>query len=93
MEFAPASIPLERRLQTFAVLYWISSILFQVKLRLRLKLDQINWKSYLNLVLFQGLLVTIVLLYLFIYTSYWWISVLYATWLVYDLDTCNRGGR
>jgi len=69
MEFAPANIPLERRLQTFAVLYWISSILF------------------------QGLLVTIVLLYLFIYTSYWWISVLYATWLVYDLDTCNRGGR
>ena len=69
MEFAPFLLPLERRLQTFAVLYWISSILF------------------------QGLLVTILSLYLFLYTRYWWLPTLYATWFVYDLDTCNRGGR
>jgi len=69
MEFAPINISLERRLQTFAVLYWISSILF------------------------QGVFVTVLLTYLFIYTSYWWTTVLYATWFVYDLDTCNRGGR
>ena len=66
MEFAPMKLPLQRRLQTFAVLYWISSILF------------------------QGVFVTILLLYMFFYTSYWWIPVLYGTWFVYDLDTCNR---
>ena len=66
MEFAPMKLPLQRRLQTFAVLYWISSILF------------------------QGVLVTILLLYMFFYTSYWWITVMYGTWFVYDLDTCNR---
>ena len=69
MKFAPVNIPMNRRLQTFAVLYWISSILF------------------------QGLLATCLLLYLFLYTSYWWIPVLYTTWFFYDLDTCNRGGR
>ena len=61
MEFAPINISLERRLQTFAVLYWISSILF------------------------QGVFVTVLLTYLFIYTSYWWTTVLYATWCVQQI--------
>ena len=69
MDFAPLLLPLERRLQTFAVFYWISAMLF------------------------QGLIVTSLGIYLFFYTSYWWISLLYLTWMVYDLDTCNRGGR
>ena len=68
IDFAPFLLPLERRLQTFAVLYWISAMLF------------------------QGLITTILGLYLFFYTSYWWISILYITWMVYDLDTCNRQG-
>ena len=46
MDFAPLLLPLERRLQTFAVFYWISAMLF------------------------QGLIVTSLGLYLFFYTSY-----------------------
>ena len=69
VEFAPFLLPLERRMQTFAVLYWMSTFLFFGP----------------TFVLFS--------LYLFLYTRLWFLSVLYYTWLVYDLDTCNRGGR
>ena len=69
IEFAPRMLPWERRMQTVAVFFWISSFLF------------------------GGLLTTMVLAYLFFYTRLWFLTVLYLTWVVYDLDTCNRGGR
>ena len=69
VEFAPTLLPLERRMQTVAVFYWISSFLF------------------------SGLLFTAVMAYIFFYTSYWFIPLTYLTWMIYDLDTCNRGGR
>ena len=32
-------------------------------------------------------------MYLLMSTSYWWITPMYLTWIVYDLQTCNNGGR
>jgi len=69
IEFAPFFLPLERRLQTLAVMYWIL--------------------TYLT----AGLLSSLLLLYLLFYTKYWWVSVLYFSWMVYDKNTCNKGGR
>ena len=31
--------------------------------------------------------------YLFFFTSYWWLTVAYAAWYVYDFDSPERGGR
>jgi len=69
VKFAPVSIPLHRRLETGAVLYWISTYLF------------------------SGIATTILLGYLLFYSNYWWMAVLYLTWMIYDLDTCNKGGK
>jgi len=69
VDFAPLALPMERRLQTLSVFYWISSFLF------------------------FGITFSALLGYLVIYTRYWWLAVLYLTWMFYDLDTCNRGGR
>ena len=32
-------------------------------------------------------------MYLLMSTSFWWITPMYLTWIVYDLQTCNNGGR
>lgn len=69
IEFAPLLIPLERRMQTFAVSFWISSFLF------------------------MGLAMALLMLYLLVYTRLWFLSIAYFSWLIYDRDTCNRGGR
>ncbi|KAK4318728.1 hypothetical protein Pmani_010300 [Petrolisthes manimaculis] len=68
-QFAPVSIPLRRRMQTFAVLFWMSTFLF------------------------MGAGSLILLLYLFFYTQYWWVSLCYLTWFLGDRSVCNRGGR
>ena len=68
LNFAPISIPFERRLQTFAVLFWIT------------------------LFLFVGPLITILLVCLLL-TSYWWITILYMTWVFFDWKTPSKGGR
>ena len=68
IKYAPLMLPLERRLQTLAVSFWIVLYLFL-------------W------------MVTVTAMYRLMYTSYWWLSALYITWIVYDLETCNRGGR
>ena len=31
--------------------------------------------------------------YLFFFTSFWWITVAYAAWYVYDYDSPEKGGR
>jgi len=33
------------------------------------------------------------LIYLFFYTRYWYLTLLYLTWYFWDLPTCNTGGR
>jgi len=43
--------------------------------------------------LFFGLFFTSIMVILFFFTTYWYIPVAYFTWMIYDLDTCNRGGR
>ncbi|XP_066964502.1 2-acylglycerol O-acyltransferase 2-like isoform X1 [Macrobrachium rosenbergii] len=67
--FAPINIPLDRRLQTFAALFWMSTFLF------------------------MGLGAAILLLYLFLYTQFWWFPVCYFTWYLGDRTICDRGGR
>ncbi|XP_043929333.1 2-acylglycerol O-acyltransferase 2 [Protopterus annectens] len=68
VKFAPLKIPLERRLQTAAVLQWVFSFLALAQC---------------CLVLFIALL----------FTRFWLISVLYATWWFLDIDTPSKGGR
>ena len=70
IEFAPLSMPMERRIQTLAVLMW--GLLF----------------------LLSGLVTILTLIYWFFYTTYFWpLTLVYIVWYVYDVNTCNRGGR
>merc|ERR1719284_608927 len=48
------------------------------------------WMGYF---LSSGLLTMYTLYYLFRYTSFWPITVAYLTWLWWDRDTMQRGGR
>lgn len=68
IEFAPFFIPLERRIQTFAV--------FQLTL------------SFLCL----GFGCTILWVY-FLFTSYYYISIIYLVWYYYDFNKSEQGGR
>jgi len=69
LKVAPLQLPMERRLQTFAVFFWMGYFLS------------------------SGLLTVYTLYYLFRYTSFWPITVAYLTWLWWDRDTMQRGGR
>ena len=69
VEWAPLSLPLERRLQTLAVCL------------------------YMSLALFLGLCSTAGLAYVFFFTQYAWVAVLYLTWMVYDWNIGEEGGR
>lgn len=42
---------------------------------------------------FGGFFWSALLAYVFLYTNYYWIPLLYAIWYVYDRDTPKRGGR
>ncbi|CAJ0928945.1 unnamed protein product, partial [Mesorhabditis belari] len=66
IEFAPLNIPLQRRLQTIAVLHHF----------------------------FLTLAIVIMMLVLPIYllfTSFWWLIFVYATWLYFDWESPQRG--
>jgi len=43
--------------------------------------------------LFLGLFAIGLMVYLFLYTQYWWMSVCYLCWYIPDRSICNRGGR
>ena len=67
IEFAPLLIPIERRLQTLAVLYYCSEFLF------------------------IGFITLLFLLYLLLFTKFYFIPLLYLSWFLYDKNVCNQG--
>merc|ERR1712154_400178 len=68
VDFAPLHVPVERRIQTLAVL--------------------VN-----NFLIFGGAaIVTFIVLVYLAFTSYWWVTALYASWYVYDLNSDEDGG-
>ncbi|CAL4078707.1 unnamed protein product [Meganyctiphanes norvegica] len=69
IQFAPINIPLQRRLQTLAVLLWFCFILI------------IGWSSFL------------ILVYIALYTNYWWFPLAYLTWYIGDRSISVKGGR
>jgi len=48
---------------------------------------------YLLVFLVLGPLSLTSLVYMLLYSQYWWVSVAYATWWLWDVQTCNTGGR
>ncbi len=68
IEFAPLFIPLQRRLQTFAVLCFVFSFL--------------NNLSVLGTILLGYLL----------FTRFYWLTLLYIAFYVYDRHACEEGG-
>merc|ERR1712180_501884 len=48
------------------------------------------WMSYF---LFSGLIGTGITLYILFYTRFWYLSVFYLSFIYWDFDTMNRGGR
>ncbi|XP_003745429.1 2-acylglycerol O-acyltransferase 2 [Galendromus occidentalis] len=43
--------------------------------------------------LFAGLGGIILSMFLFFFTNHYWIPLIYMVWYIYDLETCERGGR
>uniref|UniRef100_A0A0M3ILI2 Acyltransferase n=1 Tax=Ascaris lumbricoides TaxID=6252 RepID=A0A0M3ILI2_ASCLU len=68
IEFAPLNVPLERRLQTLAVLFYVFFFLIAPPLSI------------------------FIAIYLF-FTSFWWITVLYGIWFIYDFRCPEHGSR
>ncbi|XP_028655954.2 2-acylglycerol O-acyltransferase 2 [Erpetoichthys calabaricus] len=68
IEFAPLKIPLQRRLETAAVLQWVFSFLALAPC-------------------------CYILFILLIFTRFWMVSVIYATWWFWDRETPSHGGR
>jgi len=69
VEFAPLSLPWERRMQTVSVLSWISAFFL------------------------MGPISVVFLGYIFFFTQFGFITLLYLAWYIFDRDKCNRGGR
>jgi len=67
VEFAPLNIPLERRFQTLAVAYSLSTYFF----------------GFVPLLFFIYLM----------FTQYYYIPILYFSWIYYDRKTPSQGGR
>ena len=48
---------------------------------------------YLTFFLMSGPLTLTTLIYLLFWTKYWWVTLAYVTWWVWDVQTCNTGPR
>jgi len=48
---------------------------------------------YLVFFLMSGPVTLTTLIYLLFWTPYWWVTVAYTTWWLWDVQTCNTGGR
>jgi hypothetical protein len=49
--------------------------------------------TWISTFFFMGPAGIFVLIYVFLFTRFGLLSVLYIAWLIYDIDVCNRGGR
>lgn len=49
--------------------------------------------SWIATFFLMGPVSLVFLVYLLLYTRFWYISILYLTWFLYDMETCNKGGR
>eukprot|EP00092_Neocalanus_flemingeri_P010286 GFUD01011082.1.p1 GENE.GFUD01011082.1~~GFUD01011082.1.p1 ORF type:complete len:336 (+),score=59.33 GFUD01011082.1:78-1085(+) len=47
----------------------------------------------MSMFLFVGPMSLTTLIYMLLFSEYWWVSVAYATWWLWDVQTCNTGGR
>ena len=48
---------------------------------------------YLTFFLVAGPFTLTCLLYLLFWSNFWWLSVLYGVWWVWDVQTCNTGSN
>ncbi|KAI5646565.1 diacylglycerol acyltransferase domain-containing protein [Phthorimaea operculella] len=68
IQWAPRSVPLERRLQTLGATGWICLVLF-------------------------GEAFAIFLFLKLLYSSYWFLAIIYSVWMLNDIKICEQGGR
>jgi len=58
------------------------------------RLQTLSVWFFVNFVLYLSLVPLYFLYYCFFHTTYFWpLTCLYLAWFVWDLDTCNQGGR
>ncbi|KAM3967208.1 2-acylglycerol O-acyltransferase 2-A-like [Aphomia sociella] len=56
------------------------------------RLQTLAATAWICLILF-GEAVCIYAMYKLIYSSYWWLALIYLVWMINDIDVCNKGGR
>ncbi|XP_049870202.1 2-acylglycerol O-acyltransferase 2-like [Pectinophora gossypiella] len=63
-----------------------------VNLPMERRLQTLGALGWICLVLFGEILCIFIFLKI-VYSDYWWVGVLYAIWMVNDINICNEGGR
>ncbi|CAH2105857.1 unnamed protein product [Euphydryas editha] len=56
------------------------------------RLQTLAVAAWMCVVLF-GEVACVLLFIRLIYSSYWWLALLYGFWMINDIDICNKGGR
>jgi len=64
-----------------------------ISIPLHRRLETLAVFLWMTTFLFLGTSATCLLIYLFFYTEYWWMSLCYFCWYLGDRTVCNRGGR
>ncbi|XP_023346005.1 2-acylglycerol O-acyltransferase 1 [Eurytemora carolleeae] len=57
------------------------------------RLQTLSVALWFMLAILIGSVTAIIFMYLILYTNYWWIPVLYLTWMIFDRKCQVRGGR
>uniref|UniRef100_A0A6A7FQS4 Acyltransferase n=1 Tax=Hirondellea gigas TaxID=1518452 RepID=A0A6A7FQS4_9CRUS len=57
------------------------------------RLETFSVTLWMTTFLLLGLSATSIMIYMFLYTQYWWVSLCYLCWYIPDRTICNRGGR